>query len=116
GRYTYLGQPVYGLASTPTGVPLDALGRNIYLDTLNSAYGTGWKRENSFLAHRPTGTFCYGFFPRPSYYDASRRPAGDGLMFRATAIGPGVAPDPYWEGSPPTTFDAAYEAQMNAIG
>ena len=54
--------PVYGFRSTPTGVPLDSHGRNIYLDTLNSAYGPGWRRENSFLSHRPTGVFCYGLY------------------------------------------------------
>ena len=55
GRLTYLGQPAYGFAASTRGVPADGFGRNIYLDTLDSAYGPGWKRENSFLAHRGTG-------------------------------------------------------------
>src|ERR671915_134329 len=55
GRYTYLGKAVHGDRSTSKGVPLDPYGRNVYLDTFNSAYGPGWKRENSFLAHRPRG-------------------------------------------------------------
>ena len=54
------------------GHPLDAFGRNIFVDTLDSAYGPGWKRENSFLTHKPTGAFCYGFYPRAG------RPAGNG--------------------------------------
>ena len=44
------------------GEPLDTFGRNLYVDTFDSAYGPGWKRENSFLTHRGTGVFCYGFY------------------------------------------------------
>lgn len=113
GRYQYNGRPVHGYRSTGTGVPLDPYGRNVYLDTYDSAYGRGWKRENSFLAHRPHGTFCYGFFPRRSYYDTTTRPAGHGSRYRATAIGPGVSPDAYWEHIGLGAFDPAYEADMN---
>lgn len=116
GRYTYRGKPVHGYRSTSTGVPLDPYGRNVYLDVRDSVYGPGWKRENSFLAHRPSGNFCYGFFPRPSYYDRTTRPAGHGGRYRATAIGPGVAPDPYWEAPALERFDPEYEAQMNQLG
>ena len=28
GRFTYIGKPVYGFRTTPTGVPLDSFGRN----------------------------------------------------------------------------------------
>lgn len=115
GRYTYLGKAVHGHRSTSTGIPLDPYGRNVYLDTFNSAYGPGWKRENSFLAHRPRGNFCYGFFPRPSYYDRSRRPAANGKRYRATAIGPGVSPDPFWTAAGLGEYDPAHEAQMNAL-
>jgi len=113
GRYQYNGKAVYGYRSTSTGVPLDPYGRNVYLDVAESVYGGGWVRENSFLAHRPTGTFCYGFYPRRSYYDRSTRPPGHGSRYRATAIGPGVAPDPYWEQASPGPFDPAREADMN---
>ena len=116
GRFTYRGRPVHGFVNTPSGAPLDTYGRNIYVDTLNSAYGSGWKRENSFLANRPRGNFCYGFFPRPSYYDKTRRPAAHGKRYRATAIGPGVTPDPFWTAEGLGEFDPAYEAQMNALG
>jgi hypothetical protein len=116
GRYTYRGRAVHGYRSTSKGIPLDPYGRNIYLDTYNSAYGPGWKRENSFLANRPRGNFCYGFFPRPSYYDRSRRPAAHGKRYRATAIGPGVSPDPFWTGEGLSEYDPAHEARMNALG
>src|SRR6266540_806650 len=45
GTFTYGGSGVFGFASTPLGVPLDAFGRNVYVDTLDSAYGNGWRRE-----------------------------------------------------------------------
>ena len=108
GRLTYLGQPVYGWRSTAKGSPLDSYGRNIYLDTLNSAYGAGWRRENSFLSHKASGTFCYGFYPHdpyPGYPATGKRPEGKGERYRATVVGPGVLPDVTWEGAapPPTT-------------
>jgi hypothetical protein len=115
GRYQYNGKAVHGYKSTSTGVPLDPYGRNIYLDVLGSTYGKAWVRENSFLAHRPSGTFCYGFYPRPSYYDKTTRPAGHGVRYRATAIGPGVAPDPYWEHVGLGAYDPTYESDMNRL-
>ena len=63
GRLSYNDGGVYGFRSTRFGVPLDTYGRNIFVDTWGSTYGPGWQRENSFLAHKPTGGFCYGFYP-----------------------------------------------------
>jgi hypothetical protein len=108
GRLTYRGAPVYGFRSTRYGVPLDAYGRNVYVDTLGSAYGPGWKRENSFLAHNPNGTFCYGFYPHAA------AGTGAGSRYRATVIGPGVTPDVMWQGPAPGPFDPARDAQANA--
>ena len=107
GRLTYRGKPVYGSASTARGTPLDASGRNIFVDTLDSAYGPGWKRENSFLTYKPTGAFCYGFYPRAG------RPTGNGRRYRATVVGPGVTPDVFWEGPSPGPYDAARDAAAN---
>ncbi len=92
GTFLYDGTPVHGFRSTAGGNPLDTFGRNLYVDTFNSAYGAGWKRENSFLMHKGTGTFCYGFYPH------GNRPAGHGERYRATIIGPGVTPDVMWQG------------------
>lgn len=103
GRLTWRGDPVYGYSHTPRGVPLDDYGRNIYVDTLDSAYGPGWRRENGFLTHNPTGGFCYGFYPHGD------RPSGRGARYRATVIGPGVTPDVYWEGRPPAQYDRAFD-------
>jgi hypothetical protein len=115
GRLTYGGQPVYGFSATRVGSPLDAYGRNIYVDTFDSRYGKGWRRENAFLAHRPTGVFCYGFYP------FTPRGPGNGSKYRLTAVGPGVTPDvsvvvaglhDYDRSNP---ADAAYERQQNAL-
>jgi hypothetical protein len=106
GTFTYLGQPVYGFHSTSTGTTLDSYGRNVYVDTLDSAYGPGWKRENSFLTHVGTGTFCYGFYPHGDH------PAGNGTRYRATVIGPGVTPDVTWEGAALGAYDRALDLRL----
>jgi hypothetical protein len=107
GRFSYRGRPVHGFRATPTGEPLDTFGRNLYVDTLDSAYGGGWRRENSFLTHRGSGGFCYGFYPH------GPRPAGSGVRYRATIIGPGVTPDVVWQSSAPGPFDGAHDALAN---
>ena len=108
GSFSYLGRPVHGFRSTRHGVPLDTYGRNLYLDTYNSAYGRGWKRENSFVTHRPNGNFCYGFYPH------GRRPSGKGEAYRATIIGPGVTPDIFWQGPSPGAYDPGRDRARNA--
>jgi hypothetical protein len=108
GTYTYGGVGVYGFASTRSGVPLDDFGRNIYVDTYDSVYGPGWRRENSFLTHGPGGSFCYGFFPHGSH------PAGRGTEYRATVQGAGVAPDVSWQGPAPGAYDATADAAAAA--
>ncbi|HEY8103439.1 MAG TPA: hypothetical protein VIE18_02920 [Gaiellaceae bacterium] len=107
GSFTYLGKPVHGFKSTPSGVPLDTFGRNLYVDTFNSAYGNGWKRENSFLMHKGTGKFCYGF------YRHGARPEGHGLRYRATIIGPGVTPDVYWEAEALGVYDRDFDLRQH---
>jgi hypothetical protein len=108
GRYAYKGKPVFGGANTPAGVPLDALGRNLYLDTLDSAYGQGWKRENSFLTHAPLGSFCYGFYRHGSV-------AGDGSRYRITVMGPGATPVVMWEGADPGSYSPALDDQLHEL-
>lgn len=101
GRYTYKGAPVYGFGTTNVGAPTDNFGRLIYLDTYDSVYGQGWRRENSFVPHNPTGAFCYGFYPfdptkggyqHPPGQTSTRGP-GTGSQYRLTASGPGVTPN-----------------------
>ena len=106
GTFLYKGAPVHGFRSTAGGNPLDTFGRNLYVDTFNSAYGPGWKRENSFLMHKGTGTFCYGFYPHGNH------PIGKGERYRATIIGPGVTPDVMWQGNALGPYDPSLDQQL----
>jgi hypothetical protein len=67
GRYSYLGRPIFGFGANAKGVPKDKYGRNLYIDTFNSAYGQGWKRESGILTHKGTGTFCHSFVPQKPF-------------------------------------------------
>ena len=109
GRMMYHGKPVFGFRSTRYGVPLDGYGRNVYVDTFGG-YGAGWKRVNSFLSHNPGGTFCYGF------YAHGGAGTGEWTRYRATVIGPGVAPDVMWQGPAPGSYDAARDAVADDAG
>lgn len=108
GTLTYDGRGVHGFASTRLGKPLDGYGRNLYLDTLDSAYGPGWHRDNGFLAHGPGGTFCYGLYPHGAH------PSGKGRAYRLTVLGPGVTPIVRWE-APAREFDPALDRRLNAL-
>jgi len=129
GRYSYAGSPVYGFGTTRYGAPTDGYGRLIFLDTYNSRYGPGWRRENSFVAHNPTGVWCYGFYQ----YDASKYPhpkgvkgtiprgPGNGQKYRLSANGPGAAPDVsivvpgLHDFNPGSQADVDFERQQNAV-
>jgi hypothetical protein len=108
GTLTYNSGGVYGFLSSKAGNPLDTFGRNLYVDTFDSAYGTGWKRENSFLTHKPSGSFCYGFYPHAGH------PSGKGTKYRATVIGPGVTPDVMWQADAPGNYDKGVDQAANA--
>ena len=125
----YLGQPVYGFHTTQYGAPTDRFGRLIYLDTFDSTYGSGWKRENSFVPHNPTGAFCYGFYsfdPTKGGYQhppgwTGKRGPGTGEKYRITAGGPGVTPNvativtglhPFERSNPD---DVAWQAEQSAV-
>ncbi len=109
GRFTYRGGPVYGFRATPHGSPLDSYGRNVYLDALDSRYGQGWRRENGFLTHGPTGSFCYGLYPHGSH------PSGTGKAYRITARGPGVTPIVSWQTQALGSFDARADRRLNTV-
>jgi hypothetical protein len=74
GRATYHGRPIYGYSFTPTGVPLDGLGRNVYIDSFRHGR---WMRLMGILTHRPTGRF--GLWIRPHWR---------GSRYRAKIVGP----------------------------
>ena len=108
GSLTYMGRPMYGFGTTRPGNPTDRFGVLLYLDTFDPAYGPGWRRENSFVTHKGSGIFCYGFFPHPPH------PSGQGKAYRLTVVGPGVLPDLYWQAKAPGLYDSARDAAANA--
>jgi hypothetical protein len=129
GTFTWGGVPVYGFGTTRYGAPTDGYGRLIYLDTHNSSYGPGWRRENSFVPHNPTGVFCYGFYsfdPSKGGYRhppgaTARRGPGVGDQYRLIAAGPGVTPNVEAIVAGLHSFDAkspddlAYEQQQGRL-
>jgi hypothetical protein len=129
GRLTYKGRPVHGFKTNQYGSRLDRYGRLVYLDTFSSRYGPGWRRENSFVTHKPTGVFCYTFrarnpleggYTHPAGYNDGLRGPGNGEAYRMTVEGPGVTPDVKWEGkglprfNPEAPAQVAHEQEMNA--
>ncbi len=117
GRYSYLGAPVYGFGSNAKGVPKDKYGRNLYVDTFNSVYGSGWKRESGILTHQGTGTFCHSFVPqRPfsGYPSQDTRPPAPGERHRITVGGPGVTPVMQVELAGLTQADRGRDSEFNA--
>jgi hypothetical protein len=107
GWLTYRGKGVYGFKNDKWGAALDSWGRNVFVDTYNSRYGRGWRRENGFLTHRGSGAFCYGF------YAHGNRPVGKGEAYRATVMGPGVTPILFWQGDAPGPYDPMLDATAN---
>jgi hypothetical protein len=122
GRLLYNGIPVHGFHTTTRGGPKDRYGRSLYIDTLDSAYGAGWKRETSIVFRNPTGVFCYSFWPTHDVSLPGRpgRPAGFGRAYRIEVTGPGVTPnldvqvtDPgAW--NPADSSKVSFENQMKA--
>jgi hypothetical protein len=114
GRLTYAGQPVHGFRTTNGGAPIDGYGRGLYIDTLDSAYGPGWKRETSIVFRNPTGSFCYSFYPTNdvSLPGHPSRPAGNGSRYRITVMGPGVTPDVVAEADGIGNYDGGKDAEL----
>jgi len=78
GRATFHGRPIYGFHSTPAGVPLDGLGRNVYIDSWRNGR---WQRLMGILTHRPTGRF--GLWIRRHWR---------GTQYQARMVGPNWGP------------------------
>jgi hypothetical protein len=107
GRMAYGGEAVHGFHTGPGGAPSDSYGRSLYIDTRDSKYGPGWSRETSIVFRKPTGAFCYSFWPTrdASLPGAPARPAGDGDRYRISVVGPGVTPDVTAETPDPGAWD-----------
>jgi len=117
GRLSYLGVPVHGFR-TPSPKTNDPYSRMVYIDTFNSVYGPGWKRDTAIATHRPTGTFCYTFVtqaPPPGYPSSDARGPGLGEQHRVTAMGPGVTPIVRWAGPRLGSYSDALDATINEV-
>jgi hypothetical protein len=117
GRMSYGGNAVHGFHTTANGEPTDSYGRSLYIDTLDSAYGSGWKRETSIVFRKPSGAFCYSFWPT---HDVSlpghpARPEGHGSRYRISVVGPGVTPDVVAEAADRGAYNPAVERQQDAV-
>jgi hypothetical protein len=117
GRMTYGGVPVHGFHTTANGEPTDSYGRSLYIDTFGSAYGPGWKRETSIVFRKPSGAFCYSFWPTHDVSLPGRpgRPAGHGAKYRISVVGPGVTPDVVAEARDLGPYDPQVEKQQDTL-
>jgi hypothetical protein len=117
GRMTYGGVPVHGFHTTSNGEPTDSYGRSLYIDTFDSAYGPGWKRETSIVFRKPSGAFCYSFWPTHDVSLPGRppRPEGHGTKYRISVVGPGVTPDVSTETRDLGAFDPQVEKQQDVL-
>jgi hypothetical protein len=117
GRLLYEGKPVYGF-KTPTRSRSDRNARYVYIDTFNSAYGPGWKRDGAKVTHTGNGGFCYSFAPLvrpPPGYPSVPTVSGKGERHRVTAMGPGVTPDVQWEGVALGPYDPEADRAFNSL-
>ena len=117
GRLSYHGMPVFG-TRTPTTRTADRHARYVYIDTYNSSYGPGWRRDAAKVTHVGNGAFCYSFVPQtppPGYPTAEVRGPGNGERHRATAMGPGVTPIVQWEGAGLQRFDAVADRTFDTL-
>ena len=117
GRLTYRDEPVYGFR-TPSATRTDPYSRFVYIDTFNSVYGPGWKRDTAIVTHQRNGAFCYSFVaqvPPPGYPSREPRGPGNGERHRVTVMGPGVTPVVRWEGKGLYRYDAASDLIFNRL-
>jgi hypothetical protein len=115
GRLTYRGEAVHGFR-TPSATRSDPYARFVYIDTFNSVYGPGWKRDTGIVTHQRNGAFCYSFVaqaPPPGYPSKALRGPGNGERHRVTVMGPGVTPVVQWEGEGLRRYDAAADRVFN---
>ncbi len=117
GRLSYLGAPVFG-SRTPSARVSDGYARYVYIDTFDSAYGPGWRRDGAKVTHVGNGAFCYSFVPQPlppGYPGSGLRGPGNGERHRVTAMGPGVTPIVQWEGPGLGRYDAVADREFNSL-
>ena len=109
GRLTYRGEAVYGFR-TPSPTRSDPYARFVYIDTFNSVYGPGWKRDTGIVTHRGNGAFCYSFVAAGAAAGLPVENAARPRQRRASSgagDGSGVTPVVEWEGAGLRRYSAA---------
>lgn len=93
--FEYQGKPWYALNFKENGYVLDGIGRNVVIDSYDSDMGSGWKRVNAVLTHRPSGQLCFGFSPKTIPGTSTKSGSGYSSVnkYRLGVPGPGVSPD-----------------------
>jgi len=117
GRLVYQGTPVFGFR-TPSSTRNDAYARYVYIDTLDSAYGAGWRHDAGKVLHQGNGAFCYSFVPQPTprhYPVREVRGPGNGKRHRVTVMGPGVTPVVQWEGDGLGAYEPGRDEEFNRL-
>jgi hypothetical protein len=118
GRLTYSGSPVYGFKTPAYNKKADGYARYVYIDTHDSVYGPGWKRDAAKVLHLRNGAFCYSFVPQTppvGYPDRSTRGPAPGNLQRVTVMGPGVTPDVQWVGPALGKYDPVQDDVYNKL-
>ena len=96
----------------------DGYARYAYIDTHDSVYGPGWKREAAKVLHLRNGAFCYSFVPYtlPAGYPTREvRGPAPGDLERVTVMGPGVTPDVQWVGPGLGKYDPERDEGFNTL-
>lgn len=89
GSLTFAGKGVYGPGNR-YGSPTNEFGRNVYIDTLDSDYGDGWRRVMGVLTQPTNGTFCYEFSKKGG--SNGKTGVSTKNTYRMTVIGPSLTP------------------------
>jgi hypothetical protein len=117
GRLTHRGAPAHGFR-TPTASRSDRYARFLYIDTLDSAFGSGWRRASAIVTHVGNGAFCYSFVPQSApagYPPGTPTTHGTGSRHRVTVMGAGVTPIVRWEGPALGRYDRAQDTVFDRL-
>ena len=94
--------------------------RNVYIDTLNSVYGRGWKRDSASTRTSETEASATRSSrsrrPQDAVIRAMSRAGRDSVTaHRITVMGPGATPVIRWEGARLGPYDRRRDAAINQI-
>ena len=102
------------LCSGSLMIVIDSTVVNVALPSIRQDLGFS---ETSIVFRKPTGAFCYSFWPT---HDVSlpgqpSRPEGHGTRYRISVVGPGVTPDVVTEARDLGAYNPEVEKQQDAL-